>query len=248
MLVSRVVARHPGGRILVLGCGPGQTTAALAEAGRGRFEITALDRSPEMVQSCRRRTAHLPGVHVLEGCAEDLPFDDATFDIVLVLGVLEYTDAAEVLLEVSRVLRPGGLLVVSVLNPLSPYRFVQFRVSWPLLRAARRAEAALGIPAERRHGRLEHAMRIYSASELCKSVLAHRDGRGRAGALPPGRARATFRPAGHLPRRRCRTGPCDGVADTPGYRVPRHGQKARRTLNSGARHARYVTNYPFVQT
>lgn len=53
-----------------------------------------------------------------------LPFPDCSFDVVLCLGVLEYTAPGEqvaAVAEISRVLKPGGWLILSCLNQRSPY-------------------------------------------------------------------------------------------------------------------------------
>ncbi|KAA9157920.1 methyltransferase domain-containing protein [Amycolatopsis acidicola] len=153
-LVLRALSSPPGPEVLDLGCGPGQTASALLP----RFRVTALDRSPAMAEECTRRCEG--AVRAVVGTVEDLPLLDNHFDAVLLLGVLEYTDAARVFHEASRVLRSGGLLLASMLNPGCPHRVVQLQVKWPLLRLARAVERALGVPPERRHGRVEHGMRI----------------------------------------------------------------------------------------
>ncbi|WP_421118952.1 class I SAM-dependent methyltransferase [Aquihabitans daechungensis] len=92
--------------ILDLGCGPGANLATLA----GRGTVTGLDRAPEALGALQ--DLH-PGVPAVRGDAAALPFPTAAFDVVAISTVL-YTVAspARVLGEVSRVLRPGGVLVV----------------------------------------------------------------------------------------------------------------------------------------
>ena len=51
-----------------------------------------------------------------------MPFDDREFDVVLGMGVLEYTNAPAALADMARVSKPGALVLVTMLNPVSPYQ------------------------------------------------------------------------------------------------------------------------------
>jgi SAM-dependent methyltransferase len=94
-------------RLLDAGCGSGRTLDELARYGR----VSGIDLSPEAVGLARRR-GH-DDVRVAR--VEDLPFGDATFDVVTCLDVIEHTpDDRATLAELRRVTRPGGLLVVTV--------------------------------------------------------------------------------------------------------------------------------------
>jgi len=101
----RDITRHfaPGARMLDIGCG----SAWLAE----HFEdYTGVDGSPEAVAAAAKR-----GRRVLLGTVmERLPFDDASFDGVVVKDLLEHVeDPVFVVREVLRVLRPGGRVFAS---------------------------------------------------------------------------------------------------------------------------------------
>jgi SAM-dependent methyltransferase len=104
-----------------------------------------------MVEYCAAGTRSVGRVSPAVGRLEALPYADVTFDITLAMGVLEYTDARAAIDELCRVTRPGGLVVVTMLNPLSPYRFVEWFFYWPLVRLMEVAEKFFSIPAERRH-------------------------------------------------------------------------------------------------
>ncbi len=98
-----------GERILDVGCGPGALAAELISLGA---EVGAADASASFVAAVRSR---LPGVDVRHAVAEDLPFDDATFDrTVSQLAVHFFTDPVAGLREMSRVTRPGGLVAAAV--------------------------------------------------------------------------------------------------------------------------------------
>jgi demethylmenaquinone methyltransferase/2-methoxy-6-polyprenyl-1,4-benzoquinol methylase len=103
-----LVARLPwdGGHVLDVATGTGLVAAELL---RRRFTVTGLDQSPEMLAVARRRFGD--GIELVEASAEELPFDDATFDHVTVTYLLRYVaDPGATLGELARVARPGGTL------------------------------------------------------------------------------------------------------------------------------------------
>lgn len=138
--VRELLSQTPAGKALDVGCGPGTMFRYLLDRG---FECFGVDLSPQMVDACQRQFGHESGTHFEVGTIEGLPFPDACFDVVLCLGVLEYVDAHAALREVARTLKPGGTLVVSMLNGHSPYRLWDRRVYRPAIKLAR---AARGHP------------------------------------------------------------------------------------------------------
>jgi SAM-dependent methyltransferase len=96
---------------------PGLTIARLAPAGH----VVLTDLSAEMLAvAARRATAQgLTNVETKVCSADDLPFDDASFDSVSVrFGYMFFPDAAKATAELTRVLRPGGRLCSAVwINP-----------------------------------------------------------------------------------------------------------------------------------
>lgn len=156
-LISHTLASSPGGDLLDVGCGPGMIVRELLDSRPGDFRITVLDRSPAMVEACALRADN--NVRALLGRVEAMPFSDASFDVVLAMGVLEYTESTAALAEIARVARPDGLVLVTMLNPMSPYRFVEWHVYWPLLRVLRAVETLLNVPPDRRHGPAETGIR-----------------------------------------------------------------------------------------
>jgi len=101
----------PGQRALDVCCGTGDVALALARTGA---QVTGLDFSPEMLAMARRRakTSNAP-VDFVHGDALTLPFADASFDAVTIsYGLRNLADFAAGLAEMTRVLRPGGRLVV----------------------------------------------------------------------------------------------------------------------------------------
>lgn len=164
--VSECLRRHPSGDLLDVGCGPGILLRRLLDTRPDDFRITALDRSPAMVRAATTRVGSEHDVNLMVGRAEALPLSDESFDIVLAMGVLEYCEAARALRELGRVARPGALVVVTMLNPHSPYRLFEWCVYWPLLRALGRVERLLGRPADRQHGAAVSGIRAIPAAKL----------------------------------------------------------------------------------
>lgn len=109
-----------GQALLDVGCGTGVVARfAAARLGEGAT-ITALDRSPRMLEIAREVAARdRLSIDWHEGRAEQLPFADASFDRVLCQFALVYfDDRAQALRECARVLRPRGLLVLGVWDAL----------------------------------------------------------------------------------------------------------------------------------
>lgn len=112
---------EPGTRVLDVGAGTGALARHLGERGA---EVVALEGASDRAQVAARRCADLDGVSVVVGRAEDV--GDERFDLVLLVGVLEYAGAevgggggAPALLgEVRRLLAPGGVAVVAIENQL----------------------------------------------------------------------------------------------------------------------------------
>ncbi|MFT4109785.1 class I SAM-dependent methyltransferase [Propionicimonas sp.] len=98
-------------RALDVGCGSGALTGELV--GRlGATSVRACDPSPSFVASCRERFA---GVEVQAGSAEQLPFEDRVFDVVVSQLVLHFvSDPVAAGAEFARVLRSGGVAAASV--------------------------------------------------------------------------------------------------------------------------------------
>lgn len=101
------LAALPGERILDLGCGDGQLTQKLAQAGA---QVTGVDASAEMAAAARAL-----GVVAEVGNAEALPYPDRSFDAVFSNAALHWVRNQDAMLaEVHRVLKPGGRFVAEM--------------------------------------------------------------------------------------------------------------------------------------
>jgi ubiquinone/menaquinone biosynthesis C-methylase UbiE len=102
-----------GKRVLDAGCGVGWGSKLLLEAGAA--SVVGLDIADEAIEDARRRA---PECEFVQGDLQDLPLDDAEFDVVVCFEALEHVaDTSKALDELVRVLRTGGVLLVSSPNP-----------------------------------------------------------------------------------------------------------------------------------
>ncbi len=107
-----LAARLPkAGRVLEVGCGTGGLLVAAARAG---IAVVGVDVASRWLVVARRRLAdHGLSVPLLAASADRLPWPDGHFDTIVADSVLEHLDdPARTLREWSRVLRPGGHLLV----------------------------------------------------------------------------------------------------------------------------------------
>lgn len=103
-------------RVIDLGAGTGKLTGTLALAGH---DVVAVEPDPLM----RAQLAlSVPGTRVLAGSGEEVPLPDASVDAVLAAQAWHWMDHPRAAVEIARVLRPGGHLVLlwNVRDPWSP--------------------------------------------------------------------------------------------------------------------------------
>jgi SAM-dependent methyltransferase len=99
-----------GQAYLEVGCGNGTLCKHMAE--KYRMDVTGVDVAPDQIERARKDAAGMPNLQFVVLDATTLPFDDASFDIVLSSGVMhhvrEWRDAFE---EIARVMKASGHFV-----------------------------------------------------------------------------------------------------------------------------------------
>jgi ubiquinone/menaquinone biosynthesis C-methylase UbiE len=110
-LLERARPIGPADRILDLGCGTGIVARLLRERLGGGAKLTGADASADMIAMARSLA---PDIEWCEANAMKLPFDDASFELVVSQQMLQFVpDPSAALREIRRVLVPGGRLVAA---------------------------------------------------------------------------------------------------------------------------------------
>jgi len=114
--VLNLLVLKSGDRLLDVGCGSGELLAAAAAREPGAV-LCGIDPDEDALELASHKIfGTLRPVELHQGFGEDLPFDDECFDIVTATRLLRWVDAksrAAILAECSRVMRPGGRLLVA---------------------------------------------------------------------------------------------------------------------------------------
>jgi SAM-dependent methyltransferase len=111
------LALPAGTSVLEIGCGPGIITTAIARRGVNVCAIDSLHEMVERTMAMAEREGLASRVSARVGHVDDVPFADATFDLVVLIGVTEWlVSLTDPLREIFRVLNHGGRLIISADN------------------------------------------------------------------------------------------------------------------------------------
>ncbi len=116
-------ALSPGERVLDLGCGAGTDSLVAAQMVAPGGSLIGIDMTSEMLAKARASAREMGAANVefVEGEAEELPFGEAEFDVVISNGVIDLIpDKDAVFSEILRVLRPGGRVQIADVTIQSP--------------------------------------------------------------------------------------------------------------------------------
>ena len=119
-LVSLDLPLDKTSTVLDAGSGTGIVSMAFAESGLGAGRCVAVDFSIKSLLVARDefdKDATTRDIRLAQGNVLRMPFADDTFDLVLTVGVLEYTPLGEGLAEMARVLKGGSSLVLVPVRP-----------------------------------------------------------------------------------------------------------------------------------
>ena len=106
----------PGSKVLDVACGTGNTAIPAAKAGA---TVTGVDIAPNLLEQAKKRaTAEQLPIRFEEGDAEELPYADQSFDVVLTMfGAMFAPRPERVAAELLRVCKPGGLVAMANWTP-----------------------------------------------------------------------------------------------------------------------------------
>jgi SAM-dependent methyltransferase len=136
-----------GGKVLDVGCGPAVMTEALLSLG---CTFWGVDPSPRMIDIARSRFKEDARVHFESGSALQLEFPDGFFDAAVCMGVIDaLEDRRKAVREMLRVVKPGGTVIITFSNLLSPYAWWKLYVFYPVVGIWHRLrDGSSGVPRE----------------------------------------------------------------------------------------------------
>jgi SAM-dependent methyltransferase len=118
---------RPGERVLDVGCGAGIVARQVASRLGARGAVTGFDLSPNMLAVAKAAAAREGmAIEWREGNAEQLPFPESSFDLVLCeFALMFFADKSAALAEMRRVVTPNGRVLVTVWQGLDRHPFYQ---------------------------------------------------------------------------------------------------------------------------
>jgi ubiquinone/menaquinone biosynthesis C-methylase UbiE len=123
-LIERATPRT-GEQVLDVACGTGVAARTVVPLVAPAGKVTGLDKSSAMLSiACRNYSTFCDEIDWWEGIAEDMPFPDQSFDLVLCQqGLQFFSDRPAAAREMQRVLRPGGRAAIAVWQAVENHPF-----------------------------------------------------------------------------------------------------------------------------
>ncbi len=124
-MAQRLIEEIPAqriGKLVDLGCGTGWALQQIAKLNR--FELTAIDLAPGMIEIAKTR---VPGAVFHCGDLESTPLENDSADLVFSNAAIQWCDLASAISEFKRLCRPGGLILFSTFGPET---LKEIRTAW----------------------------------------------------------------------------------------------------------------------
>ncbi|MDJ0949727.1 MAG: class I SAM-dependent methyltransferase [Alphaproteobacteria bacterium] len=161
-----------GQRVLDVACGTGVLARAVADRVGPGGSVTGLDVNPGMLAVAAHAA---PGIEWRQGVAEELPFEDRTFDaVVSQFGLMFFPDREAALREMVRVLKPGGRLAVAVFDGLD--RIPAYALMVDVLERVVGQEAANALRSPFVLGDTEALSSLFAAAGIPSAAIATTEG------------------------------------------------------------------------
>jgi SAM-dependent methyltransferase len=157
---------QPTDEKVILDCGCGRGFYLNMIRAVSACKLYGLEVDTEIIAKTRRNLAHLPDIALVQASIYEQPFDDAQFDGVILSEVLEHIeDDVRGLCEVYRVLKPSGVVAITVPNANYPFWWDPINKSLE----------TLGLPPIKRGmfaGIWANHVRLYTKAQLRQAVEA----------------------------------------------------------------------------
>lgn len=162
---KELLGTNPAPRILDVATGTGDLADSMAKISGAK--VTALDLSPEMLAIARKK---YPQITFLEGYAEKLPFQDASFDVVSAgFGVRNFEELEKGMREFHRVLKPGGHALI--IEPMIPRNGVMKKIYLLYFKKALPKIAGLFSKSSFAYDYLPHSVEQFPQAEAFTAIL-----------------------------------------------------------------------------
>ncbi len=122
--IAKALGLKQEDKVLEIGCGTGLFTHKIHEIS-GNNNIVATDLSPDLIEVAREK---YPQLNFEVADAMNINYDDASFDAVFGNSIIHHLDFSSFLVEMTRVLKPGGKMCFAEPNMLNPQIFIQKNV------------------------------------------------------------------------------------------------------------------------